>query len=295
MIVDVHCHTPTHRDDVPEHERESFANWRSDHPVVTTNSWAEFDHAMQAADVTIVFNIAADDPRTSTGLPHDPAVTNTATMEFCANDPSRRIGFMSVNPRWAGVLETVDECLEMGLMGIKLGANYQDFDPLSRDAMALYDHAQLRGLPILFHQGTSPDHTAPQRYSHPLLMDEIALAFPDLRIVMAHMGHPFVRETVTVIRRHRHVYADVSAVYLRPWLEYEALITAVEWGATEKLLLGSDFPISTTSDAITGLRRVNDILEGTRLPRVPDEVIEAIINADALTALGLKRPAGGTK
>lgn len=290
MIVDVHTHTPTHQHDVPESERKTYPNWRTDRAVTTTNSWADYDRTMADADVTIVFNIAADDPETSTGLTYDPAVTNTATAAFCTNDPKRRIGFMSVHPLKADVFDEVDRCVEMSLRGIKLGANYQNFDPLSVEARALYRRAEELGLPILFHQGTSPDRTAPQRYSHPMVTDEIALEFPELRIVMAHMGHPFVRETVTVVRRHPHVYADVSSIYLRPWLEWEALTTAVEWGAVPKLLLGSDFPIATTAEAIAGLRRVNDIVEDTALPRVPDEAIEQIIHADALGALGLKVP-----
>jgi len=118
--------------------------------------------------------------------------------------------------------------------------------------------------------------------------DEVALRFPELRIVMAHMGHPWGRETVVTIRKHPHVYADVSSIYLRPWVCYESLLAAVEWGTTHKLLLGSDFPIATTAEAIAGLRRVNDIVEGTAMPRIPDEAIEGIIHADALGALGLK-------
>ncbi|HLT61709.1 MAG TPA: hypothetical protein VK020_10990, partial [Microlunatus sp.] len=86
-------------------------------------------------------------------------------------------------------------------------------------------------------------------------------------------------------------------IYLRPWVLYESLLFATEWGAAGKLLLGSDFPIATTAEAIAGLRRVNDIVEGTRFPRIPDEVIEDIIHADALGALGLadpRRDAGAT-
>jgi len=287
MIVDVHCHTPTHRDAVPADERLVYENWRTDRPVVTTNSWADFDTAMADADVTIVFNIASDDPLADTGLPYPPERTNDATAEFVASDPDRRIGFMSVNPRWPGALEEFERSLDLGLTGIKLGPNYQNFDPLGHEAIPFYARAEKLGLPILFHQGTSPIRQAPLRYTHPLLMDEIALRFPELRIVMAHMGHPFVKETVAVIRKHPHVYADVSSIYLRPWLEYEALITAVEWGSVGKLLLGSDFPIANTGEAIAGLRRVNDIVTGTGLPRVPEELIEQIIQADALEALGL--------
>ena len=85
MIVDVHNHTPTHRDEVPESERLVFQGWRSDRPVVTTNSWAEFDQQQSAADITIVFNIAVDDPLRATGLPYPPERTNDATAEFVAD------------------------------------------------------------------------------------------------------------------------------------------------------------------------------------------------------------------
>ena len=121
-------------------------------------------------------------------------------------------------------------------------------------------------------------------------MDDIALRFPELRVVMAHMGHPFVRETVAVIRKHPHVYADVSSVYLRPWFTWEALTFATEWGVPHKLLFGSDYPITTSGEAMAGLRSVNAIVEGTNLPRVPAESIERIIHADALSPLGLVKP-----
>lgn len=59
-------------------------------------------------------------------------------------------------------------------------------------------------------------------------------------------------------------------------------------GCAHKLLLGSDFPVATTAEAIAGLRAVNDLVRGTALPRVPAETVEAIIHADALGALGLR-------
>lgn len=293
MIVDVHTHTPTHIDAVPADEVLSYSAWRTDRAVVTTNSWADYDAAMGAADVSIVFNIAVADPLASTGLPYPPERTNDATAEFAAADPTRRIGFMSVDPTDPGALEEADRCRELGLVGVKLGANYQEFEPLGEEAFAFYRYCQQHGLPILFHAGASPIRHAPLRYTHPLVTDEIAIAFPELRIVMAHMGHPWGRETVVTIRKHPHVYADVSSIYLRPWVCYESLLSAVEWGASGKLLLGSDYPIANTAEAIAGLRRVNDIVAGTALPRIPDEVIESVIHADALTALGLT--AGGSR
>lgn len=287
MIVDVHTHTPTHRETVPDGERLVYETWRNDRPVVTTNSWADFDAAQRAADVSIVFNIAVRDPLAMTGLPYDPDTCNDATAAFVTAAPDRRIGFMALDPRWPNVLEELERCVDLGLRGIKLGPNYQGFDPVSPEADRLYAAAEERGLPILFHQGTSPIREAPIRFAHPLVMDEIAIAHPDLRVVMAHMGHPWPRETAVVIRKHPHVYADISSLMLRPWMCWEAMVMALEWGATGKLLLGSDFPISTAGETIDGLRRVNDIVAGTRLPRIPGEVIDGIVHADALGALGL--------
>jgi len=176
------------------------------------------------------------------------------------------------------------------LKGIKLGPNYQVFDPLGEDALRVYAAAERHGLPVLFHQGASPVREAPLRYAHPLLMDEIAIRFPELRVVMAHMGHPWQRETIVTIRKHPHVYADVSALFYRPWSFYEGLRLATEWGALDKLLFGSDFPIATPGETAAGLRRVNDPIEGTKLPPVPLDKIEELIARDPLPLLGLEQP-----
>jgi uncharacterized protein len=292
VIVDVHTHTPTHVDAIPPDERRSFDTWRNDRPVVTTTTWADYarTQAQAGVDVSIVFNIAVDEPERMTGLPYDPATLNDATAAFVADDPRSRIGFMGLDPTKPDVLDEAERARDLGLVGIKLGPNYSGFDPLSAEAHRVYDYAERHGLPILFHQGTSPIRDAPIRYAHPLLMDEIAIAHPELRVVMAHMGHPWPRETSVVIRKHPHVYADVSSLVLRPRLCWEALIEATEWGAAHKLLLGSDYPVVFADETIAGLRRVNDVVAGTGLPRVSDELVERIIHADALGALGLERP-----
>ena len=291
MIVDVHTHTPTHRDAVPEQDRQLYSGWNNGPAVVTTQSWADYDEQTSAADVSIVFNIAVDDPETNSGVLGDPTRVNQSTEEFVAANPSKRIGFMSINPNFPGYMDEAERARGNGLKGIKLGPNYQNFDPLAPAARKIYAFAQEHALPIVFHQGASPNQFAPLRYSYPLLMDEIAIEFPELRVVMAHLGHPFTRETVVTIRKHPHVYADISALYARPWTLYEGLTMATEWGVMNKLLFGSDFPVTTPRTAIDALRKVNDIVEGTALPKVSLELIEKIIHADALGALGLSVPA----
>lgn len=291
MIVDVHSHTPTHRADVPDGDRRTYSRWRPDRDVVTTNSWADYDEAFASVDVSIVFNIAVQDPLAATGIPTDPRRINESTAEFAADAPNRRIGFLSVDPRQRHALAEVERChLELGLRGIKLGPNYQGFHPCDPAALELYAYAEEHALPILFHQGASPIQDAPLLYAHPILMDEIAARFPELRVVMAHMGHPWQRDTIVTIRKHPNVYADVSALFYRPWSLYETLRLASEWGAMHKLLLGSDFPVATPGETMEGLRAVNRLTEGTALPRIPEQEIEDVIARDALLALGLVDP-----
>jgi hypothetical protein len=122
-------------------------------------------------------------------------------------------------------------------------------------------------------------------------MDEIAIRFPELRVVMAHLGHPWQVDTIAVIRKHPNVYADVSAGFYRPWSFYNALRLATEWGVLQKLLFGTDYPVATAAETIAGLRAVNNFTAGTQLPHVPLDATEAIIRRDALALLGLDRPA----
>ena len=141
---------------------------------------------------------------------------------------------------------------------------------------------------MLFHQGTSPMREAPIRYAHPLLVDEIAMRYPDLVIVMAHLGHPWQVETCVVIRKHPNVYADLSANFYRPFSFWEQMVKANEWNVMDKILFGTDYPITYVEESIDHLRRVNEIVEGTNLPRVPAEKMEEIIHRDALSLLGLR-------
>jgi predicted TIM-barrel fold metal-dependent hydrolase len=283
-MIDAHSHVPTHRDRVPEDELVVNSAWRPDRAVTATTTWADYEEAFADVDVSIAFTIARDGTRVDSRL-------NDAVAEFVAAAPTRRIGFLSIHPEVEGAEDELERArTELGLKGIKLGPNYQVFDPLADAALRVYELAERHGLPVLFHQGASPVREAPLRYAHPLLMDEVAIRFPELRIVMAHMGHPWQRETIVTIRKHPHVYADVSALFYRPWSFYEGLRLATEWGALDKLLFGSDFPIATPAETAAGLRAVNDPIAGTKLPPVPLERIEELIARDPLPLLGLDRP-----
>jgi len=293
MVVDVHSHTPQFRTAVPAGMHQSNPSWRPDRAVDSVYTWADFLEAAAPADRTIVFPIMWH-PCERVGSvngpdkPGDAENPNIETAAFVRAHPDKLIGFMSLHPFAVDALEELERGrTDLGLRGIKLGANYQIFDPFEPRALAIYREAERHGLPILFHIGTSPVRMAPIRYAHPLVVDEIAQRYPDLTIIMAHMGHPWTADTVVVVRKHPNVYTDISGLFYRPFTQWEALIRATEWNILDKVLLASDFPITTIGETIDGLRRVNAIVEGTGLPRVPEEAIDRIINRDPLPLLGL--------
>jgi predicted TIM-barrel fold metal-dependent hydrolase len=109
-------------------------------------------------------------------------------------------------------------------------------------------------------------------------------------MVLAHLGHPWEGETIAVIRRHANVYADLSALYYRPWQFYNSMRLLVEYGAYAKVLFGSDFPFTTTQSSLDGVRNINHVIGNSGLPGIPSNVLEGIINRDSLKLLQLPNP-----
>lgn len=294
MIIDAHSHTPQFRGAVPAERHVINRAWRPDRAVSAVYNWDDYMKAQAPADISIVFGVAWHPGDSAGGVSgYDgasdlPGNVNDKTAAFVQAFPEQLIGFMSLHPHDPRALDELERCrCDLGLRGIKLGANYQIFHPLEPRALAIYERAQRHGLPLLFHQGTSPVRMAPIRFAHPLLMDEVAMRYPDLKIIMAHLGHPWTVDTAVVIRKHPNVYADISGLFYRAFGYYEALIRATEWNVLDKLLFASDFPVTTAAETFDALHKVNDIIAGTPFPRVPEDKLEAIIYRDSLTLLGL--------
>ena len=288
MIVDVHTHVPTHVSEVPSGEEIVNRQMRPDKTVRITTTHRDFFKAMEPVDRVISFGIAMPPDRPAVIGEKDAKKVNDATATLMAQAPEKIIGFMSVWPEAPDAIDEMERAYnELGLRGLKLGPNYQNFEPLGENALRVYAKAQELKLPVLFHQGTSPIRDAPLRYAHPLVMDEIAIRFPELRIVMAHLGHPWQDDCLVVIRKHPHVYADISGRFYRPLLFYNGLRMAYEWAVMDKLLLGSDYPITMPQEVIDALRSLNDFVRKHHLPEVPQELLEQIIHRDTLALLGL--------
>lgn len=285
MIVDCHTHLFWYPDHLSEEfaaealaaklvklERSGGAAYAESLDLHSYDSRPEQHWAASAtADLVVVFGLQAR----ATGV----WVPNDLIADYVAEHPEKLVGWASVDPNDPGCLEELDRCVhDLGLRGLKVGPAYQHFDPRDRRYFALWARCEELGIPVIWHQGTTFPSQARLDVSNPLMLEDILMAFPGLRMVVAHLGHPWEEDLVALMRKATHLYADVSAVHYRPWRYYTAMVTALEYGVTDKLLLGSDFPSAKVDDVIDGLGRIDDLTEGTRLPRIPSEVKESIIS-----------------
>ena len=99
------------------------------------------------------------------------------------------------------------------LVGIKLYPGYQYFYPFDKKVYPIAQLCQKYNKPLIFHSGDvyDPKNKALLKYSHPLHIDELAVNFPQCKIVISHFGFPFNFETATVVSKNDNVYTDISA------------------------------------------------------------------------------------
>ena len=305
MIVDVHTHLPTHPDTVPTDEVKTEQTMRSGEVVTLTNTIEDYLRDVAPLDKAFLFGIAPRPwikriPGTGigqfksgsdfgAGIGWDNSLNHNDVASITAKRaPDKIIPFMSLHPKDPGWLDEYDRCVgDLGCKGIKLGPNYQDFDPTGTEAFKMFSRLESDGIPIIFHQGTSPMSDAPLTYAHPLTTDKVAMAFPDLKIVLAHLAHPWQADCITVVRKHPNVWADLSAQFYRPYSFWQAMRLFYEWGCTEKILFGSDWPVTKPQDNIDHLRLLPKFAKDHHLPTIPESDIEGIINRDALDILGV--------
>jgi predicted TIM-barrel fold metal-dependent hydrolase len=217
-------------------------------------------------------------------------VPNDLISHYVRTWPEKLIGIGAIDPMADGYLDELAALPSMGLAGVVVSPSEQGFHPSHTRAMRLYDKCQTMGLPIVFHQA-SPFAAADARmeYSQPWMLDEVAREFPNLRLLITHCGHPFVEQTLTLLGKHRNVYAELSGVASRPWQLYNVLLMAHQMNVTDRLLFGSNFPHLTPQQAIEAIYSLNLFTQGTGLTSVPREKLRSIVERDALACLGLRR------
>jgi predicted TIM-barrel fold metal-dependent hydrolase len=127
-------------------------------------------------------------------------------------------------------------------------------------------------------------------YAQPYLVDEIAIKFPSLKIIIGGMGLPFVSQTLCLLAKHENVYADMTISPRKVWEVYNLVVSAYEAGVMDKLLFGSGYPTCLPGNCMETLLGFNKLLADTNLPAVPRERLRSIVERDTLTLLGISLP-----
>lgn len=230
--------------------------------------------AMERAGVTRSFLLAMDCEGSGDEALRTLTVPNEAVAEATREHPDLFVGFGSVDPRRGDRAVTgVEEVARLGLAGLKFHASTVETYPNDEALMfPLYRRAQDLGLRVIHHTGTTALGRCRIRYARPLYLDDVAQAFPDLRILAAHFGWPWMDECFAVLMRHRNVYMDLSG--WAPRYLPDALVSMASGPFKDRTLVGSDFPMLDPGRWEEEFRRAV-------VPRLNEGVAEKVLEGNA--------------
>lgn len=247
MIIDFHVHVSR-----PEHE----------HPWVLEFIQSQYEGDLVAMAESVLTPAGLRAALQTSGIDFavalaevSPITTGVATNEYTIDlvrqanalpDPpsgpaGRLIPFASINPFIDGDLAARLEQLILveGFRGLKLYPVYQYHYPNDPRLYPLYAVAQDLGIPILIHTGSSVFRGARIKYGDPLLLDDVAIDFPDLTLLMAHGGRPFwYEQAFWMARRHPNVFLEISGLPAQKLLSYFPRLEEI----ADKFVYGSDWP-----------------------------------------------------
>lgn len=187
---------------------------------------------------------------------------NAYVAEYCRAAPDRLIPMGGVHPRFAeDAAAEVRQAAEMGVRALKLHPPHMAVEPNAYldglDALrALYEEAQRLRLPVMIHTGTSIFPGARSRMGEPMAIDDVAVDFPDLTIILAHGGRPlWMDQAFFLVRRFPRVYMDLSSIPPRSILRYFPRLAEV----ADKALYGSDWPAPGVKSMAENLRDFREL------------------------------------
>jgi predicted TIM-barrel fold metal-dependent hydrolase len=150
--------------------------------------------ASESADKVVVFGVQAR----ASGM----WVPNEIIADYVRTHPEKLEGWASVDPTDPACIEQLEYSVRhLELRGLKLGPVYQHFAPQDRTHWPLFKKCDDLGIPIMWHQGATFPSKARLTMGLPLQLEDIAMEFPDLKMIIAHLGHPWEVDTVVLIRK----------------------------------------------------------------------------------------------
>jgi uncharacterized protein len=278
--IDVHVHAEVGRageDGLKPEWRRAAVGYFGEHALPTVDDVAAYYRERKLA--AVVFTVDAE---TVTGRA---AVPNEEIAEAAAVNADVLIPFASVDPNKGarGVEEARRLVRDHGVRGFKFHPNVQAFYPNDRSVYPLYEVVAEAGLPALFHTGHSGIGSGLPggggirlKYSNPMHVDDVAVDFPELTIVLAHPSFPWQDEAISVALHKEQVYIDLSGwspKYFPP-----QLVRYANTLLRDRVLFGSDYPL------ITPDRWLADFAEAD----FRDEVRPLVLKENAARLLGLR-------
>lgn len=281
MIFDIHSHTwPFPKGFGDDFIRQASAA-KAGETVDLTVTHEAYHAAAREETRTVVFGGKAK--------LSDLWIDDAYVADYVSQHAADTVGFLSIDPTQDGwEKEMRDGHEELGLCGVKLLPMYAGFRVDDERLEPLWKYAGQKQLPVLLHTGTTFVRQAPLECTLPRWIETVAVKHPDIKIVLAHLSHPYEHECVVTIRKHPNVYADISALHYRPWQLYNSLMLVQEYGVWDKVLFGTDYPFTTVDATTDGLRDLNHMVDGTNLPRLNKEEIEKLIYRNGFELLGIK-------
>ena len=229
---------------------------------------------MAEVEKAIIFALRYGD---SIGIESSDETTAAAVAKY----PGKFVGFAYVDPRRDDCMELLRHAIEdLGLKGVKYGPIYNGVALSDPRMEPVFAYLQEHNVPLTMHMGTTFGRNAPVELGRAIHVEPIALKYPELTMVLAHMGHPWFEDCIAVVRKQPNVFCEISALFYRPWQYYNILISAQEYKITDKIYFGTDYPFTRVGESVSGLLGINDQLEGTRLPRVSEETMTRILTSD---------------
>lgn len=170
---------------------------------------------------------------------------NQFVADYVKEDPKRLISCGSLHPRHTtNIMADVEHLLRLGIRMIKIHPPHQllfpnDYSSGVKELEIIYRAAEANGIPVMFHTGTSVFPGARNKYGDPIYVDDVAVDFPKLTILLAHGGRPLWMQTAFfLIRRHPNVYLDISGIPPKALLKYFPRLDEI----AHKTLFGTDWP-----------------------------------------------------
>ena len=204
---------------------------------------------------------------------------NPFVANYVKEDPKRLIPCGSIHPRHTrNVLADVEQVLRLGIRMIKIHPPHQLLFPNDylngvKELEIIYRAAEANGIPVMFHTGTSIFPGARNKFGDPVYVDDVAVDFPKLKILLAHGGRPLWMETAFfLVRRHPNVHLDISGIPPKALLKYFPRLEEI----AAKTLFGTDWPGPGVPD-------IKQNLDQFRALPLSDAAREQILSKTALT------------